>query len=79
MDWGVTAMDSRIALAKILFVRKPEVMTQSRGSMSVNAFHEKASRSQVDLFGSLLERFFSTRVITLSPSFHPQFPESHMT
>jgi hypothetical protein len=40
--------------------------------MSDNAFHEKAGRSQVDLFLFFIKKpFFLSRVITLSPSFHP--------
>jgi hypothetical protein len=31
VDWAVTAMDSLIALAKVLFIRKPELITQSAG------------------------------------------------
>ena len=39
-------------------------------SMSVNAFHEKAGRSQVDLL-FFIRKLSLGRVITLSPSFHP--------
>jgi hypothetical protein len=37
-----------------------------------NAFHEKAGRSQVDLFLFFIKKpFLLSRVITLAPSFHP--------
>jgi len=39
--------------------------------MYVNAFHEKAGRSQVGSFGFSLDKVFSSAESLLSPSFHP--------
>ena len=38
------------------------VQIESSRNLSVTAFHEKAGRRQVDLFLSLLDKFFSCRV-----------------
>jgi hypothetical protein len=46
------------------------------GVLSVNAFHEKAGRSQVGFFVFLLDKVFSPAESPLSPPFHPHSSRS---
>jgi hypothetical protein len=69
---GVASQLSRIGLKRETGVPRRVHGAGLKFSMSVNAFHEKAGRSQVGSFVFSLDKVFSpAESLPLSPPFHP--------